>query len=140
MNALQLVVITCLLCSTGMCKVFPSSTPRCKYKDQEYQEGVFKPEPCVSCSCNGTTREVTCGYVDCPDLHKYGTGCVKSEVPPGKCCPDCLEYGCTHKGRLYDRGATIPSGPCSKCYCPYRPHSNPGSAMCFKTECGEQKP
>jgi hypothetical protein len=89
----------------------------CSYGDTMYNPGEVQLEPCVLCTCSGDTGQLTCSHKVCPPTDD--PACLKYEIPPGECCPICVEVGCFHDGVGYQRGERLRLGPCQYCYCPW---------------------
>lgn len=108
----------------------------CAYGDNVYQPGIVNLEPCVTCVCSGDTGQLTCSHKVCPP--QDDPACIRYEVPPGSCCPVCVEFGCYFNRVAYRRGEKIPLGPCSYCYCPWQGlAAQSGSIVCLNMTCTE---
>ncbi|KAK2164223.1 hypothetical protein LSH36_67g01029 [Paralvinella palmiformis] len=122
-----------LVASTVWCVV---RAKQCAYGDVLYQPGTVNLEPCVTCWCSGDTGQLTCSHKVCPP--RNDPACIRYEVPPGACCPVCVEFGCLFKGRSYRRGEKLALGQCSYCYCPWQGVASlSGNVICLNMTCAD---
>lgn len=106
------------------------SSVTCEYNGKVYPPGEYQISPCVTCICE-KSGELKCTSQTC----EKAPGCIEYARVPGQCCAECLEYGCLYNGTGYPRGAHIPAGPCTKCYCPWEGGGQKAEPVCMDFHC-----
>lgn len=104
------------------------ATKLCTYKERYYKPGETHVTDCVTCQCKAGL--MSCTVTTCPTSPE----CIRYEPVPGRCCPECVEWGCFHEGVGYPRGARIPTPSCQVCYCPWHGGTG-GKARCSRVTC-----
>ena len=102
----------------------------CEYNGKVYPPGEYQISPCVTCICE-KSGELRCTSETCDPV----PGCIEYDRVPGQCCAQCLEYGCLYNNTGYPRGARIPAGPCTKCYCPWEGGGDQAKPVCMDFHC-----
>ena len=105
----------------------------CVFEGQYYKPGETRVTDCVTCQCRNDGI-MSCTVTTCPKQDD----CIKYEPVPGKCCPECVEWGCFHEGVAYPRGARIPTPSCQLCFCPWEGGTS-GKARCSRVTCPPSK-
>ena len=100
----------------------------CSYKEKLYKQGETHVSDCTTCECR--RGKMLCAVTTCPKDPE----CIRFETVPGRCCPLCVEKGCSYLGVGYPRGARIPTPPCQICFCPWEGGTG-GQARCSKVAC-----
>ena len=104
----------------------------CEYNNAVYTIGEFKLSKCVTCNCDGVTGRVTCVTRNCPPVKN----CIRYFNVPSRCCPICIDYGCTYDKKLYTPGSLIKPDACTRCYCPWKTTNNDiDDVTCMSLQC-----
>ena len=103
----------------------------CTYNDVTYAVGAFQLSKCVNCNCDKVTGEVSCVTKNCPAVKN----CLRYYTLPDRCCPVCLQYGCTYDNQVYAPGSIIKPDACTHCYCPWNVTANVNDVTCMTIKC-----
>ena len=104
----------------------------CEYGGKLYPPGDFRLSSNVTCKCIEQTGELRCVSETC----EHRAGCLEYDPStPARCCTDSVEYGCVYNGTGYPRGANIPAGPCTRCYCPWEVGGPSRKPFCIDFHC-----
>nr|XP_033819322.1 extracellular matrix protein FRAS1 isoform X2 [Geotrypetes seraphini] len=113
------LALTVTVMWAGFAALPRQSEGACVYQGSLYANNTFwEPDPCQDCSCHGDI--VICESTFCKDPHCDFQKGEALQVPPNKCCPECVsrtEGFCQHEGQIHGHDTEWTNSGCSVCSC-----------------------